>query len=125
MHGYTGHCMSRRITSKCLQNERYHVHISHSYALYIPSTGKRGPVYLHSDHNTCVFVPAQQWVIPILRTRFCNVRSTCHKVLVEIGACEATGDGCIHGFHNLKVGGEEYVEIALMYLSFTLAANWH
>jgi hypothetical protein len=77
--------------------------------------------YLHSNHDACVLVPAQQWIVAILCARFGNVCSACHKVLVQICACKATSYRSVHWLHNLKVSGEQNVEVTLVDLSFMLA----
>lgn len=77
----------------------------------------------HSDHHTCVLVPAQQRVVSVFRARLRNVCPASHEVLVQIRTCEATGDCGIHRFHDLEVGGKEDVEVALVDLSFLLASD--
>jgi hypothetical protein len=74
------------------------------------------PLLLHSDHDARVLVPGYQRVIAVPCARLCDIRPARHEVLVCICAREFTRDGCVHGLHDLEVGGEEDVEVALMNL---------
>jgi hypothetical protein len=70
--------------------------------------------YLQSDHDTGVFIPAQEWIVSVLCTRLCDIRPAGHEILVQVCAREATRYSGVHRFHDFKVGGEENVEVALM-----------
>lgn len=72
------------------------------------------PSDLHSDHDAGVLVPTYQRVVAVLRARLRDVGPARHEVLVGIRARKLARDGCIHGLHNLKVGGEQNVEVALV-----------
>lgn len=71
---------------------------------------------LHGDHDTCVLVPTQERVIAVLCGRLRNVCSASHEFLVKIGAREPSCNGCIHWFHDFKVGREKNIKIALVNL---------
>ena len=72
------------------------------------------PLLLHSNHDTRILVPSHQRIIAVPRARLCDVRPACHEVLVCVCAREFARDGCVHGLHDLEVGGEEDVEVALV-----------
>lgn len=115
--------MNMRSTSGCEDHGCLHVQMTAIYSPHLGCDRQLGPVCLHRDHHTCILVPAQQRIVPVLRARFRNVRPACHKVLVQICSCEAAGDGSIHRFHDFEVGGEEDVEIALVNLLYLLAST--
>ena len=75
------------------------------------------PILLHGNHDACVLVPAQQWIISVFCSRFRNVCSTGHEVFVKVCACEAPGYSGIHGFHDSKVSREEDIKVALVDLN--------
>lgn len=83
------------------------------------------PTVSHSDHDTCILVPAHQRVVTVLRTRLCNIRSARHEILVCVCARKLACDGCVHGLHDLEVGGEEDIEVALVNLELVRRSIQH
>ena len=77
-------------------------------------TSCRQPVSLHSDHDTRIFIPAHQRVVTVLGARLCDIRPACHEILMRVCARKFACDGGVHGLHDLEVGGEEDVEVALV-----------
>lgn len=73
-----------------------------------------GSLYSHRDHNTRVFIPAQQRILSILRLGLPDVRTPRHEILVRVGSRESAGDSCIHWLYDFKVGGKKYVKVALV-----------
>ena len=78
-------------------------------------------IHLHCDHHAGILVPAYQRVLPILCLRLFNVRPSRHKVLVRVCTSRSAGDGSVHGFHNLEIGGEKDIKVALVDLEWTSA----
>lgn len=69
---------------------------------------------LHGNHDTRVLVPGYQRVVPVLRARLGDISPARHELLVRVRARELACDGRVHGLHDLEVGGEEDVEVALV-----------
>lgn len=68
----------------------------------------------NSDHDTGVLVPAQQRVVPILRTCFRKVCTAVHELLMQICSCKAPSYSHVHFLHDFEVGGEEDIKVALV-----------
>lgn len=71
---------------------------------------------LYSDHDARIFIPRQQWVLPIFRSCIGNVRPPIHEVFVACQPCQLPGDGTIDVFHHIKVGGKENIKVSLVNL---------
>jgi hypothetical protein len=89
------------------------------YPYYILAVcAERGKGYLHCDHDTSVLVPAQQWIVPVLRAGLGDICSARHEILVQVCAGETSSDCGIHGFHDLEVSREQDVEVTLVNLTW-------
>ena len=69
---------------------------------------------LHGNHDARVLVPGDQRIVPVLRARLGDISPARHELLVRVCAGELPCDGRVHGLHDLEVGGEEDVEVALV-----------
>jgi hypothetical protein len=74
---------------------------------------------LQRSKNTSILIPPQERILPILCLRLFHIRPPPQELLMREDTREFAGNSSVHHFHNVEVGGEEDVEVALMYLFFT------
>jgi hypothetical protein len=79
---------------------------------------------LQRSKNTSILIPPQERILPILRLRLLHIRPPPQKLLMGENTREFAGDGSVHHFHDMEVGGEEDVEVALMYLYIVSSASF-
>lgn len=75
-------------------------------------------ICLHSDHKAGIFIPVQQRALSRFGLRILDIRPAIHEPLMRHDLCELAGDGAVHVFHDLEVGWEEDVEVALLDLQY-------
>jgi hypothetical protein len=97
---------------------------SHKCHAYMMFQHRRAPMScLHSDHDTCVLVPAQQRVVTILGARLCNICPARHEVLMCVRARETPCNSRVHWLHDLKVSREQDVKVTLVDLAAMLVSK--
>jgi hypothetical protein len=80
---------------------------------------------LQRSKNTSILIPPQERILPILRLRLFHIRPPPQELFMRKNAREFAGDGSVHHFNNVEVGGEEDVEVALVYLFIVSSARFH
>lgn len=78
-------------------------------------------------HDTGILIPSQQRVLTTLRLRLFHIRPSLQELLVAQNSGELAGDGLIYLLHDLEVGWEEDVEVALvnlLQLAHCIAMGW-
>jgi hypothetical protein len=71
---------------------------------------------LYSNHDTCILIPVQQWVLPTLSLCILDVRPSLHEVLVSECSCQFTRYSTVHVLHDFEICRKENVEVALLNL---------
>lgn len=65
-------------------------------------------------HNARIFVPAQHRVLPVPRLRVLQDRTHFQKLLLRHDPRLLARDGAVDVLHDLEVGGEQDIEVALV-----------
>ena len=71
-------------------------------------------IFLHCRENTSILIPAQQWILPVLRLRLFYVRPALEELLVREDTGQLAGYGTVYELHDVEICREEDVEVALM-----------
>lgn len=75
-------------------------------------------ICLDGSHDRRIFIPRQQWILAILTLRLFNIRPAHQELLVSQDLCQLPCDSLVDLLHDLEVGWEENIEVALMDLFF-------
>ena len=74
------------------------------------------PRPLRGYHDRRILIPAKHGILPTFRHTILHVRPSLQELLMQHHSSELTGDSAVDVFDDMKIRGEEDVEVALLNL---------